>query len=280
MSEPANAAQFEAWNGEHGRHWVAIADQRDRVLAPVADVLLTAAAPAPGRRVLDVGCGCGFTTLRIADVVGEAGSVTGVDISEPMLAVARERAGAAATTNVGFVQADAQTHSFEPGSVDLVISRFGTMFFSDPVAAFTNIGRSLVAGGRLCIATWQPLEANAWIREPIQALLPAGAALPPMPGPGMFAQSDPAAVTSTLSAAGFERITVDPVDVTFDVGASVDEALVYVIDSGVMRGLLEAVAEGPDRDATLANLRQSLERHHDGAGVKLDGAVWLIQAEQ
>ena len=279
MTESANAAQFEAWNGEHGLHWVAIADQRDRVLAPVADVLLTAAAPSPGMRVLDVGCGCGVTTLRVAAIVGDAGSVTGVDISEPMLGVARERAGQTGPrTNVSFVRADAQTHPFEPGSVDLVISRFGTMFFSDLVAAFTNVAGALVAGGRLCVATWRPLESNEWIRLPIEAPMAHGAAVPPMDGPGMFAQSDPAAVTATLRAAGFGSVTLDAVDVTFDLGATIDEAMAYVNDSGQVRTLYESIPERSDRDAALADLRHSLEGHHDGSGVKLGGAIWLIRA--
>jgi SAM-dependent methyltransferase len=279
MPESGNAAQFEAWNGEHGLHWVAIADQRDRVLAPVAEVLLTAAAPSPGMRVLDVGCGCGVTTLRVAGIVGDAGSVTGVDISEPMLGVARDRAGPTGPrTNVSLVRADAQTHSFRPRSVDLVISRFGTMFFSDPVAAFTNIATSLVGGGRLCIATWQRLASNEWIRLPIETLVSYGAAAPPLEGSGMFAQSDPATVTSTLSAAGFGSVTLDAVDITFDVGSSIDEAMAYVIDSGAVRTQLEAIPESSARDAALADLRHRLEVHHDGAGVKLGGSIWLIRA--
>src|SRR4249920_3902276 len=129
MTTIANSSQFEAWNGDSGRRWVARADQRDKVLAPVADVLLAAAAPSPGSRVLDIGCGCGATTLLSAIPIGAAGSATGIDLSAPMLDLARQRAIAAGTTNTRFVHGDVQTYAFEPDSIDLVISRFGTMFF-------------------------------------------------------------------------------------------------------------------------------------------------------
>ncbi len=131
MSSP-NANEIEHWNGDEARHWVAEQDRYDRQPAPFADALLRAAAIGPAERVLDLGCGCGTTTLLAAR---DAASVVGVDISAPMLDQARTRAGAANVTNVRFEQADVQTHSFEPASFDIAISRFGVMFFDDPVAA-------------------------------------------------------------------------------------------------------------------------------------------------
>jgi SAM-dependent methyltransferase len=278
MTDTANVSQFEAWNGDSGHRWVARADERDRVLAPVADALLAVADPTPGTRVLDVGCGCGVTTLRTATQVGDTGSVTGIDLSAPMLAVARQRARAARAVNTSFVHADAQTYSFEPGSVDLVISRFGTMFFSDPDAAFANIATALVSEGRLCLATWQPLAANEWLAIPGAALLQHADLPATLHGPEMFAQSDPAVVTATLRAAGFGDITIDAADVTFTLGKTIDEAVEYLADSGPGRALLETIAEGPPRQAALADVRDSLADHHDHSGVRLGGGIWLITA--
>ena len=278
MTDIANPSQFEAWNGDSGHRWVARADERDRVLAPVADTLLAAAAPAPGTRVLDVGCGCGGTTLRTAAQVGATGRATGIDLSGPMLDVARRRAAAAAAVNTTFLHADAQTHGFEPRSIDLVISRFGTMFFSDPDAAFANIATSLASAGGLCFATWQPLADNEWLAIP-GAALSAHADLPESAdGPGMFAQSDPSVVTAMLGAVGFGDITINPLHVTFTLGRTIDEAVDYLADTGPARVLLETIAAGPARDAALTDVRDALADHHDRSGVRLGGAIWLITA--
>lgn len=275
----ANQSQFEAWNGESGLRWVARADQRDRVLAPVADALLDAACPSLGSRVLDVGCGCGATTLAAATAVGDRGWATGIDLSAPMLDVARGRATAAALGNTTFVHGDAQTHAFPPGSVDLVIGRFGTMFFADPVAAFTNLRSTLGPSGRLCIATWQPLAANEWLTVPGAALLRHTEMPPTAPGePGMFAQSEPEIVTAVLTAAGFADIRIEAHDVTFTLGETVDEAVDHLADSGPGRILLESIPEGPDRDAALADVGDALVEYSSDSGVRLGGGVWLIAA--
>jgi SAM-dependent methyltransferase len=128
-----NRDQFDAWNGDSGRRWVADADRRDRVLRPVADALLATASLVRGETVLDIGCGCGITTLAAGHAVAP-GTATGIDLSAPMLDVARQRASA--TDAATFVQADAQTHRFDRATFDVAISRFGTMFFDEPGAAF------------------------------------------------------------------------------------------------------------------------------------------------
>jgi len=279
MTDTANSAQFEAWNGENGYRWVARADERDRVLAPVADVLIAAAAPSHGNRVLDIGCGCGSTTLMAAAQVGSVGSVLGVDLSEPMLEVARQRASDIGALNTSFMQTDAQTHRFEPGSVDLVVSRFGTMFFSAPDAAFRNIATALVPEGRLCLATWQPLEANEWLVVPGAALLQHADLPATSPDvPGMFAQSDPDIIEATLHAAGLGSIAIDAANVMFTIGRNVDEAVEYLADSGPGRALLDTIADGPARQAALADVRASLVDHQDASGVRLRGGIWLITA--
>lgn len=187
-----NQTQRDTWNGDSGHRWVADADRRDAVLAPVADTLLAAAHIQPGESVLDLGCGCGTTSITAVTQAGSGGTAHGIDLSEPMLAVARQRARDAGLTTVTFTQADAQTHQFAGAAPDVVISRFGTMFFDDPVAAFTNIGRAVRPRGRRFIATWQPIGVNDWLTVPGAALLQYGTLPDSQPGaPGMFAQPTP-----------------------------------------------------------------------------------------
>jgi SAM-dependent methyltransferase len=272
-----NTDQHEAWNGESGRRWVLDAGRRDRVLAPVADAVLRSAGARPGERVLDVGCGCGVTTLAVADAVGDGGTATGIDLSQPMLDLARRRAHDAGRTNVELIEGDAQSHALPPG-VDLALSRFGTMFFADPTAAFTNIGGALRPGGRLCLATWQPLVANDWLTIPGTELLRYGT----MPeggqaGPGMFAQSEPDIVRMVLTDAGFLGISLEPVNVDLPLGAHPDEATDYLADSGVGRAVLDTVPIG-DRAAALEGVRTVLADHTDETGVHLGAAIWIITA--
>ena len=279
MTDTANSSQFEAWNGDSGRRWVASADERDKVLAPVADALLAAAAPSPGPASSTSAADAAPPPSWPRPTSATPGSATGIDLSAPMLDLARQRATAAGATNTNFMHADAQTHGFEPDSIDLVISRFGTMFFSDPDAAFINIGTALRPGGRLCLATWQPLAANEWLTVPGAALLRHTDLPATTPDePGMFAQSDPELVTATLTAAGLIDITIEARDVTFTIGQTIDEAVEYLADSGPGRALLETIPEGPARDAALADVRDALVDHHDDSGVRLGGGIWLITA--
>ncbi len=281
VNDNPNAAQSENWNGDNGIRWVASADERDRILAPVADALFAAVALTAGSRILDVGCGCGVTSLRAAELVGANGSVTGIDISEPMLGVARARATAAGISNVTFVKADAQTYAFAPDSSDVVISRFGTMFFADLIAAFTNIRGALAPGGRLALATWQPLIANDWLMVPGAVLL-NHTTMPEQPAnaPGMFAQSNPDLVQGVLDAARYTDVTLTDARVTFTVGATVDDAVGYLGEAGPGRLLLETIPEGPARDAAIADVRAELAHHLTPAGVQLDGGIWLITARR
>ena len=278
MTKIANTEQSDAWNGDGGRRWAADPDRRDRILAPVADVLLAAARLAPGESVLDIGCGCGATTLAAAQAVGRTGSVIGVDLSEPMLGVAGGRADSAGVTNVTFLRADAQVLAFAPESFDVAISRFGTMFFADLVAAFSNIAAGLRPGARLCIATWQPLVANDWLTVPGAALLDYGA-LPDdgTSGPGMFAQAEPDTVTRVLDLAGYRDIALEPVRVTLTLGVNVQDASEHLADTGPGRTALETIA-ADQRPAALDAVRARLANHADDEGVHLGGAIWIISA--
>lgn len=282
MTDPdsANADQYAAWNGESGRRWTADPDRRDRMVATVADALLAAAGLTPGERVLDIGCGCGAPTLAAAGHVAPAGVAQGIDLSEPMLDVARRRSELAGVTNVRFEHGDAQTDPLPVGFFDVAISRFGTMFFADPVAAFANVARALRTGGRLCIATWQPLAANDWLTIPGAALLRYGSLPDLTDGPGMFAQSEPDVVVATLTAAGYEAIVLAPAQVTLRLGADPLEVVEHLADIGPARVVLDTIPE-PDRPAALDAVRSVLAEHHspDG-GVQLDAAIWITTASK
>jgi SAM-dependent methyltransferase len=198
----ANTEQAEHWNTGPGvAHWVANQARYDRMHAPFTALILQAAALRPGENVLDVGCGCGGTTLAAARLVAP-GQALGLDLSGPMLARARSDAEAAGLANVAFQQGDAQVQPLEPASFEVVISRFGVMSFADPVAAFANIRSATRPGGRLVFACWQPLAANQWLLVPGAAL--AEHVRPPAPvpadGPGMFAFSEPDRLRPILAA--------------------------------------------------------------------------------
>ena len=175
MTGPApadNADQKAFWNGAAGERWADPAGAHRRGLAPATAAALAVAAPAAGTGVLDVGCGAGASVLALAEAVGPSGRVLGVDVSRPLLEVAERRAAQAGLVQARFLLADAATHAFAPGGVELVFSRFGVMFFADPAGAFRNIRTALRTGGRLAFVCWQPLAANPWVRVPLEALRP------------------------------------------------------------------------------------------------------------
>lgn len=281
MTDTRNADQYEAWNGDSGSRWVASADQRDAVLSPIADLLLAAAAITPGERILDIGCGCGATSIAAAHATGPAGAVVGLDLSAPMLDVARSRATTAGFDNVSFIQGDAQTTRLDT-DFDVVISRFGTMFFDDPAAAFANLASHLRPGGRLCVVTWQPLEANEWLIVPGATLLEYGS-LPPAAdptAPGMFAQSDPDTIASVLREAGLKRVTSEPLVLPLIFGATSDEAVDYLADSGPGRAILDTIPHN-QRTTALDQVRHVLDDHADPHGrIALRAAVWITTARR
>lgn len=279
MSRIANIEQFEAWNGDSGRRWVDDSSHREKVLGPFADLLLDRARPRPGERVLDVGCGCGPTTRAAAGAVGPTGRVVGLDLSAPMLDQGRSDASAEGLANVEFVQGDAQTHDLGE-TFDLVISRFGTMFFGDPVAAFTNLARHVGVDGRLCMLTWQPLATNPWMTVPLAALEGFGA--PPEIDaslPGMFGLSETQRIGTVMAEAGWARVEVEPVLVAMELGVDAAGAAQYLAQTGVARVVMEAL--DPDRrEAALAALADAMEPRAGPGGVSLDGAVWVTTARR
>ena len=193
-----NEAQKEQWNGAESDHWVLHADRYDAQLVPFADALFEQLELSDRDAVLDIGCGCGVTTLAASR---QAARAVGVDLSEPMLEVARTRMGKAGITNAEFLTADAQTYDFGSQKFTAVISRFGVMFFDDQVAAFSNLHRVLVPTGRLSFVCWQPLAANEWLLVPGLAATQY-VSLPDLGDgtePGMFALSDDERLREILS---------------------------------------------------------------------------------
>ena len=272
-----NTEQFRAWNGDDGQDWLVHADRYDTASGRYDPRLLAGGRITAADRVLDVGCGAGVST-RAAARIAVDGHATGVDLSGRLLEEARRRSEAAGLTNTTFVQGDAQVHPFEPGAFDVVISRFGVMFFGDPVAAFTNIGRAVRPGGRLALLAWQGLARNEWLRTVLETLA-AGRALPgPPPGvPGPFGLADPDDVRRILAAAGFADVDLADERQPVNFGSDADDAYAFVSSLGVTRALLAGLDEH-SRAAALEALRDRLADHAGPDGVLLGAAAWLITA--
>jgi len=278
----ANADQAERWNsGEDLAHWLAHQARYDRMNEPFAALLLAAAGLRPGRHVLDVGCGCGATTVAAARVIAP-GQAVGLDLSGPMLARARAAAEAAGLPNAVFQQGDAQVHPLEAARFDAVISRFGTMFFGDPVAAFANIRSATRPGGRLAFVCWQPLAAQQWLLVPGAALaehVPPPAGFGSGDGPGMFAFSDPDRPREILVAAGWRdiEITAEHASILVGGGGSVEDAVEFM-RTGSMGRMMLAGADAGTFDRAIASVRAALAPYADAEGVRLGAGVWLVQA--
>ena len=274
---PGNAAQLRAWDGDEGRWWATHADVLERSTAGYDAALWEAAALTPADRVLDVGCGTGSTT-RAAARQASAGTVLGVDLSGPMLEVARHRAAAEGLANVSFLQADAQVHPFPEASVDVVVSRTGAMFFADPVAAFTNLARALRPGGRLALLVWQGADRNEWFGAFTTALAAGREPPAPPPGaPGPFAFADPARVREVLTAAGLAEVAVAGHEQPEWFGPGVAAAQDLVL--GLLGWLLDGLDES-GRAAATAALRDTLTAHEQPDGVWFASAAWLVTARR
>ena len=284
-AEGANAGQIEYWNEVSGPKWAELGDVIDEQIAPIGGVAIDRAAVRAGERVLDVGCGCGHTSIELARRAGDGGEVVGVDISRPMLADAERRAERAGAANIRFLNADAQTHGFEPAAFDLAFSRFGVMFFDDPVAAFANILTALRPGGRLVFACWQELARNPWM------LVPAAAAAkhvelqrPADPhAPGPFAFSDPDRVAGLVTGGGFEAFEAAPVERKLAVGAgrALDEIVAFLVQLGPAGAALRNAGNDPALiDAVRASVREAVEPDFDGHAVVMEAAAWVVTARR
>ncbi|MBV9952013.1 MAG: methyltransferase domain-containing protein [Acidimicrobiia bacterium] len=285
MNDPVRGG-VESWSGDRATRWVRQAAGIERQLAPVSDRLLAAAAIAPGESVLDIGCGTGPTTREAARAAGAGGRVTGLDLSEDMLAAAAGVATEPGSAPIDWLQADGSAWSPpEPAAYDVVISRFGVMFFSDPLAAFTNFARVTKPGGRLATAVWARRGESEVFEVPLQAALRAldqcGAPYePPADDDGPYSFHDPASVEQLLTAAGWSSVEQTTHDLTllFAGGASPQDAAPASLDFGPTR----IVAEGADDEtkaAIVAEIAEAFATRVDTDGhVALGGRIRVVQA--
>jgi SAM-dependent methyltransferase len=282
-AEGPNAQQIEYWNEVSGARWVEMNHVIDAQIAPLGEAAMERAAPVSGERVLDVGCGCGQTSLQLAERVGADGQVVGIDISAVMLERARERAKQAGLSNLEFRNVDAQIEPFE-SSFDLLFSRFGVMFFASPEEALANLLSVLRPGGRLTFLTWQPLAANPWMHVPLAAaakhLPPTGP--PPDPtAPGPFAFADSARVERILAGAGFEDVAHESLERELLIGGgkTLDETVSFMLQVGPVAGALRE-ADDDVRARVLPEVRKAIEPFYDESGVRMSASTWIVSARR
>jgi SAM-dependent methyltransferase len=264
----ANTEMAQAWNGPEGDDWARDWEHYDAGVVAYHRRLVEAAAVQPGERVLDVGCGNGQVARELAAAGAKA---VGIDLSRQMVARARELAGGSAE----FVEGDAQVHPFADGEFDVVVSRFGAMFFGDRRAAFRNLARATAPGGRIVLAAWAALDQQQWLQE-IRGALALGRDLPaPPPGaPSPFGLADVDTATAVLREAGYGDATATLLTEDFVAGTDADDAYAFIGSSGVVRGLLEGLPPEQQEEGR-ANLRTALASHDTGHGVVFASNVWL-----
>lgn len=277
MDNVVNVEQAQAWDGTEGARWAQHAIRHDAALTDYHEALVDAAAVLDGERVLDIGCGCGESTIAVAKL-SPTGHALGIDLSSPMLELARVRAQEVGVDNVSFEHADAQVHAFDAESRDVVISRFGAMFFADQPAALANIGRALRPGGRVVFVAWTALDRNEWLFA-VRASLAAGRDLPePVLGTvGPFGLADESLARGWLDGAGFADVELREVQGRFRAGADVDDAFEFMTHTGPVIGLTETLDE-PARAEALDQLRSLLAAHTGPDGVILGSSAWVITA--
>lgn len=269
------AEQAAFWNGPGGQGWLAAYERIDRSIGDLGKTALAAANAQHGERVIDVGCGTGGTTAALGKSVGLSGHVLGVDISEPLIEAAR----AHRLPNATFVVGDAAMHPFHAASYDLVFSRFGVMFFGDPVAAFRNFHHALKPSGRIVFVCWRTPQENPWGLVPLRAAQPF---LPPLPrlgpeDPGQYSFGDRARVERILKGADFARIEIEPLDRPIWMGKDVAEIVAGVDRFGPLARAF-AEAEPGAAEKAKAAIAAALEPHASAEGVMLPGACWLVSA--
>lgn len=282
MAHASNADQAEFWNGQPGQNWVTHQVDLDAMHAQVTDVLLRACAPQAGERVLDIGSGAGASSFALAAAVAPSGRVQGVDISVPLVQRARERAAERGVANVAFDVADAQEHPFEPGGFDLAASRFGLMFFSDPVAAFRNIASAIRAGGRIVFAAWAGPEVNPWFAWPQRIAVDRLGAVTPTPpeAPGPMAFRDIDRVRAILGEAGFVRGRGESVAVELHHRGGLEAAVRLSQVGPAARILREKNGTAKDLTAITEKVAEEFAQFRTADGIRIPAFVNVFSAER
>lgn len=270
----------DAWNGAMGERWVRNADQMDLLMSSIADELMKLAALKPGERVLDIGCGNGVTTMMAAEAVGPSGAALGVDVSSPMTAHAAKRAGQAGSS-AKFTTADASRwRSDDP--FDIMVSRFGVMFFDDPTSAFANIRASLKPGGRTAFVCWREPRHNEMFALPQMLVQPfLKQALPPSDpdAPGPFAFADAGRLLGLLEASGWRQVDIQPLDVDMMLpGDNLVEQVDNLLDMGPVSQILvqQEIDRTPVAEAVRAHFADRVGA--DGR-FQIQGGIWAVKAD-
>jgi SAM-dependent methyltransferase len=281
-TDSANAAMGRYWNEVAGPRWVQRQAMQEARNAEMLAMLLQAAAPAAGERVLDIGFGTGVTTVPFAEAVGPTGHVTGVDIARPMLEAAQRRIAEHGLANVELLLADAQVHPFPPASFDLVTSRLGVMFFADPTAAFRNLRGALKPGGRLVMAVWAPVADNMHWKIPFEiAVRHLGEPAPQPPhAPGPHAFGDRDYLRGILEAAGFAAISIEPRQFHVQGGSPAAMAEHVGLFGAVQRLMDEKHADAAARQAILGETEAAFRAYVTPDGVRLPATFLLASARR
>jgi SAM-dependent methyltransferase len=274
-----NADQIAYWNGPGGQRWADRQQSQDVVLAPVSNILIDRAKAMAGERIVDVGCGCGAISIALAPKAGPTGHVLGIDISAPMLARARQLAPPGLP--IDFVLADATVYPFDLASCDLLISRFGVMFFAEPARSFANMRKALRPSGRLAFACWRDPRENPFFMTPLQAVYKHAPKLPQLgpEDPGPFSFASETRVRRVLAEAGFDGVALEPSGLSLDIaaGRGIDAAITGALEIGpAARALAE---QPPDVIAAAKNsIREALAPFARGQAVPLAASIWIVTA--
>jgi ubiquinone/menaquinone biosynthesis C-methylase UbiE len=268
--------QTALWNGSAGHAWVAAQEVLDQMFKPFEDLLVDMICAGSGHRVLDVGCGTGSTTLAVARRLGAKGHCTGADVSAPMISAAQARAEREDST-ASFIRADAQTHALQPASFDRIMSRFGVMFFDNPVLAFANLRRAAKDGAELRCIAWRSAADNPFMTTAERTAAPL---LPNLPGrrpgaPGQFSFADRQRVSSILEQSGWAEIDIRPLDV--DCNLPEKELVGYFTQLGPV-GLILQEANERTRTQVIETVRSAFDPYVHGTEVRYTAACWMVSA--
>ena len=282
-----NADQINYWNEVSGAKWVANQDRLDRLMAPLGAAVLAKAAAREGEYALEIGCGCGDVSLALADQVGSHGVVVGLDISQPMLAHAEVRRAALVPNDrakVQWVRADAMVHAFEP-MADLMVSRFGVMFFDDRPRAFANLYSAVKPDGRFAFVCWRPRSEVEWMQAPMDWIASAFPTPEETDGEiGPFALADAEATIRLLTQAGFRDVTADKLDCPITLGeatgsdSAIDDALRLLTDTGPAAALTRG-GEPEDRARSADLMRKGLEARFPTGPIVLGASCWIYSGK-
>ena len=277
ITQPTSDEQTNHWNAITANAWVDAQDMLDQMMKGLEDLLVDGVAAGSGRRVLDVGCGTGGTTLAVARRLGTEGHCVGADVSEPMIAAARARAERDGIP-AHFILADAQTHPFERASVDTIISRFGVMFFNDSVQAFANLRRAATDDATLHVIAWRSAAENPFMTTGLREAAPLLPNLPALPadGPGQFSFADPQRVAAILDASGWADVDLQPIDVRCTLPEP--ELIGFVQQLGPV-GLALQGKDERTRGQVIEAVRPAFDRFVHGTEVRFTAACWMVSAQ-